>query len=83
MCGRWRAWCRTNRRPGVFVAGLMTVGSKLDMLLCDFVPAMVDLVAETKVQGKVRAQLPIVLNEHLRALQARTILGREHLRSNC
>ena len=42
----------------------------------DFIPAMVDLVAEAEIQRKVRPQLEVVLNKHLRTLQASAELGR-------
>src|ERR1035437_9829330 len=47
------------------------------LIAMDFIPAMVDLVAETEIHGQVRSQLNIVLNERLRTLQARSELGRD------
>ena len=40
----------------------------------NLVPAMVDLPAQTKVNRQVRTKFEIVLNENLRALQARSVL---------
>src|SRR5271169_1945001 len=40
----------------------------------NFVPAVVNLVAKTKVEGQVGPHLEIVLNKHLRALEASAIL---------
>src|SRR5271169_6787184 len=39
------------------------------------IPPMVDLVTQTKVYGQVWTQFKVVLSEHLRALQARSVLG--------
>src|SRR5579864_235088 len=39
----------------------------------DFVPAMIDLVAQAKIDGQVRPQFEVVLNKYLGTLQASTI----------
>ena len=40
-----------------------------------FIQSMGDLVAQTEVQGQIRADLVIVLDEDLRRLQPRSVLG--------
>ena len=41
----------------------------------NLVPAMGDLLAESEVNSQVWTDLEVVLNEHLRALQASAVLG--------
>src|SRR5215471_20878672 len=55
--------------------GIIHCGIKDCDVVADVVPAMVDLPAQSKVEGEVRTDLEIILNEHLRALQACPVFG--------
>src|SRR5437588_4929251 len=46
-------------------------------IVMDFVPAVIDLIAQAQIEREVGAHLPVILNENLGRLEAGSVFGRD------